>query len=957
MAEAFDVATLVAKIDAKHAERGALEFQRAAERAEKAAKRVADALKKDIERGAAGALKSFRASTAATSALKQSLAELERMSTRAAPSLKGESLATLRDRARTSAAALKGVKAEAAALAAELKGIDFSKLSTSRKIDFATQAKDVGKRYREAFREASGAAKEFEGRIRATATATSGLKTALAGVGVALTAHGLMSLGRQLVEVNANYQATEASIRVFAGGQIEAARAMEQIKKLAVETPFTLDEVARAWSRLKGAGLSTSDATIKAFGDIAASNPSRSIVDFVEAVADATMGQQIRLLDFGIKMEDLGEKVKLTFKDTTLVVKDSKKEIEQALFEIAQKNFGGLMEAQSKTLKGSISRLSDAWQQLLVKVGEGGLNDAIQGFVDSLAEMTQGSGEGARALGELLGDGVKVLTELMKFLVEHIDEVKAALAAWLAVQASSWVRDFAGGIGETLSGLAEVAKLAGKNPYVAIGVAAVAAITAILVYKDELAAMWDPVGAAIDRVKEKIEALPMAVVVQLLQDRVVAERTGARQHGKIASGFEGKNKYLDPLFEGADSTLKNKGASKALKAASKEVDHYAKALKDLTFQASEAARALYAFESTGGDPRQMAIETKFLETKNALLREGKTLSKEQAAAVREQIEGIVGAELALKRLERVTGLLKDAQDDLAVAQKEIALAGKSPAEKAIELKMFEVELSLMREGIKLTEEETEAFKALLTQIQNAKAQLGIERGPSGPNLGAELTAGAAAASLEGLKGRDIEAETLEALSPAEKALDRWIRKNLDVWTNLAEGGIAAIDQLADRWFEFLETGKFDFKAFVQDILAGLNEILVKAAVAGLAKEVVPLFGGSSVIGGSVLHAGGIVGQTLAPMRMVPAGIFAGAPRYHSGGFAGLRPGEYPAILEEGERVIPKDQARASGGDTISVSVFIQGDGGGSRNGMNYAARQAEQGAYRGIERALRGRSR
>lgn len=64
----------------------------------------------------------------------------------------------------------------------------------------------------------------------------------------------------------------------------------------------------------------------------------------------------------------------------------------------------------------------------------------------------------------------------------------------------------------------------------------------------------------------------------------------------------------------------------------------------------------------------------------------------------------------------------------------------------------------------------------------------------------------------------------------------------------------------------------------------------------------------------VYHDGGIVGQDGRP-RMVDSSVFAGAPRYHSG-VAGLAPDEVPAILQRGERIIPR------GGSDQKLEVHI-----------------------------------
>jgi phage-related minor tail protein len=84
-----------------------------------------------------------------------------------------------------------------------------------------------------------------------------------------------------------------------------------------------------------------------------------------------------------------------------------------------------------------------------------------------------------------------------------------------------------------------------------------------------------------------------------------------------------------------------------------------------------------------------------------------------------------------------------------------------------------------------------------------------------------------------------------------------------------------------------------------------------------------LFGGSILPG--ILHDGGVAGSGNYPRRRVSASLFNGAPRYHSGGIAGLLPNEVPAILERGERVIPKGQS-GSGGLTISMPVNISAPG-------------------------------
>lgn len=77
-------------------------------------------------------------------------------------------------------------------------------------------------------------------------------------------------------------------------------------------------------------------------------------------------------------------------------------------------------------------------------------------------------------------------------------------------------------------------------------------------------------------------------------------------------------------------------------------------------------------------------------------------------------------------------------------------------------------------------------------------------------------------------------------------------------------------------------------------------------------------GGTGGVLGGLYHSGGLVGSHSVTRSVDPA-LFHGAPRYHTGGIAGLMPDEVPAILQRGERVLPR--GHSAGGN---VSIMING---------------------------------
>jgi hypothetical protein len=88
-----------------------------------------------------------------------------------------------------------------------------------------------------------------------------------------------------------------------------------------------------------------------------------------------------------------------------------------------------------------------------------------------------------------------------------------------------------------------------------------------------------------------------------------------------------------------------------------------------------------------------------------------------------------------------------------------------------------------------------------------------------------------------------------------------------------------------------------------------------------------LFGGAIIPG--ILHDGGIVGKDgYGHGRAVSTSTFSGARRYHKGGIAGLKPDEVPAILQRGERIIPRggQPSGTRGAVTIDARTTIHASG-------------------------------
>lgn len=200
-------------------------------------------------------------------------------------------------------------------------------------------------------------------------------------------------------------------------------------------------------------------------------------------------------------------------------------------------------------------------------------------------------------------------------------------------------------------------------------------------------------------------------------------------------------------------------------------------------------------------------------------------------------------------------------------------------------------------------------------------------------LSAGLTDTSTEADGAGGAARDAGATAAEGAetaatgwAAATAALADYAAKARDIGGDFGQTLVGAFQSAENAVATFVKSGKLDFSDLVTSMIADLARLSAQRFILGpIANVLTDALGGADSLFADVLHAGGTVGSP-GPGRMVPAMAFAGAPRMHAGGWAGLRPDEVPAILQRGERVLSRREAAGYGQSSppaVNVTIMAR----------------------------------
>ncbi|WP_417844843.1 tape measure protein [Thalassospira sp.] len=752
-----------------------------------------------------------------------------------------------------------------------------------------------------------------------------------------------------IAEVNTQFQDMQSALKVATGSVAAADAAFANLRVFAKETPFQLSEVTTAFIRLKNLGLDPSVEAIRAYGDLASSFNGKSVMDFIEAVADATTGEFERLKEFGIKASSQGDQVAFTFRGVTTEIGKNAAEIEKYLQDLARTNFGGAMAEKMQNLSGRFSNLKDAIDNLYVTIGEGGGINVMAGALNLATDAVNGLTENLSTVADVLAlIGAAASGRLLAPLITGFGE--AVIAARLAAA-------------ENLRYQATLAGMAGASRAAAVGMTAFG--TATRLASGALALLGGPVGAAVTVLTGAIYLLS---TTQSEAEKAADEHKAAIE--RLNTVLESGNSLTSKAAENARAEAKERLA------AALATSEQAKAeLKLVQARLSKPNQNGILGGPVGTQAREIVLESQINEADKQIADLKDVLAKlngEKPIDVAGDGSGTGGGSGGSKdqadKIAKVIEKLKFQQDQLTRTSREQVIfnalqeAGVKASDAAagkirdVSGAYYDAQQAIAELNDKTKAEDDARAKinesiAALAQENRLLQVQGVEREKLRAILEAEAVAREGGIELS-QKQRDQIGKQVEDLERLRKAEDATAEAARDARQFSRDFG-----SVISRSFEDAVVSGEKFSDVLKALDQDIARIILRMAVTkplenaasgfnwgGLFSSIGSSFFGGSTAGSSaaagsgatfgnsytagIYHDGGDIGRG-GRGRMVGASAFDSAPRLHGGGNVGLAHNERAIIALDDERVLTKAQQQNTAGSLKSLAQMALG--GSARN--------------------------
>lgn len=248
----------------------------------------------------------------------------------------------------------------------------------------------------------------------------------------------------QFLDVAAEFERLQTVLKTLNRGDVEKAKQnFGWISDFAAKTPYEIGQVTEAFVKMKQYGIDPiAGDSLRIIGDAAAGG-GKDFMMGVEALADAKVGQYMRLKDFsGIDVDIKGDKATLQYTDelgkdrNKIFDKNNREAIRLFILGLWNKKYKGAMDEQSRTWKGMMSNVGDQWTRFTTRVMASGVFDWMKGKLGALLkDLDKAASDGrltawATQTGSIIKTVLEDSWQLAKTVKAGTQEVVAFVGGW-----------------------------------------------------------------------------------------------------------------------------------------------------------------------------------------------------------------------------------------------------------------------------------------------------------------------------------------------------------------------------------------------------------------------------------------------------------------------------------------------------------------------------------------------
>jgi len=195
------------------------------------------------------------------------------------------------------------------------------------------------------------------------------------------------------IAYNASMEKSLQTLTIIEGSSQKAEASLEWVEKFAISTPYAFEEVKESFVKLRAYGIDPTSGSLKTLGDTSAAM-GKPIMAAVEAMADAVVGENERLKEFGIRASKQGDEIKYSWTTASGEMKEAVADnnaamIQSTLEAIFNEKYAGAMEAQAKTWEGATSNMDAAWNKLAGELSKPIFDSAKDGALSMTTLFTE----------------------------------------------------------------------------------------------------------------------------------------------------------------------------------------------------------------------------------------------------------------------------------------------------------------------------------------------------------------------------------------------------------------------------------------------------------------------------------------------------------------------------------------------------------------------------------------